>query len=357
MEIRVGLLGFGFMGHNHANRLQALEKEGKLKFVAVCDTNAQQLADAPEGLKVYHNMDELFSDRDINTVIIAIPNHLHKEAVIKAAEAELNILCEKPVAMNVGELDEMLDAVERNKVKFTVHQQRRWDKDFRTAKQVYDEKTLGNVYTIQSKLYGFNGNMHDWHIYPEYGGGMLFDWGVHLIDQMLWMVNAPIASVFADVRNVINQNVDDYFKIILKFKNGVTGEIELGTYFLNDKENWFEHHWYIAGDKGTYRADGFTPDGRICRTTRLLTNVPGKITMTAAGPTRSFGPPAEGLLVTEDVDTVETDHGMFFDNFIRALQGKEEFVVTKSQVKRVLSLMEAIRESAKTNQSIAFEEE
>ena len=125
MEIRVGLLGFGFMGHNHANRLQALEKEGKLKFVAVCDTNAQQLADAPEGLKVYHNMDELFSDRDINTVIIAIPNHLHKEAVIKAAEAELNILCEKPVAMNVGELDEMLDAVERNKVKFTVHQQRR----------------------------------------------------------------------------------------------------------------------------------------------------------------------------------------------------------------------------------------
>ena len=80
--------------------------------------------------------------------------------------------------------------------------------------------------------------MHDWHIYPEMGGGMLYDWGVHLIDQMLDMVKSKIVSLYADVQNVINENVDDYFKIIMKFENGVTAEIELGTYYLTPKRGW-----------------------------------------------------------------------------------------------------------------------
>ena len=52
----------------------------------------------------------------------------------------------------------------------------------------------GTFYTIKSALYGFNGNMHDWHIYPEFGGGMLYDWGVHLIDQMLWMIPGKLKN-------------------------------------------------------------------------------------------------------------------------------------------------------------------
>ena len=65
---------------------------------------------------------------------------------------------------------------------------------------------------------------------------MLYDWGVHLLDQMLWMMpGAKIKQVFADVRNVINLEVDDYFKIILRMDNGITAEVELGTYLLTDK--------------------------------------------------------------------------------------------------------------------------
>ena len=117
-----------------------------------------------------------------------------------------------------------------------MHHQRRFDKDFRTMKEVYDQRSLGKVYTIQSKLYGFNGNMHDWHVFKEFGGGMLYDWGVHLLDQLLFMVEGKIKSVYADIRNVINGEVDDYFKILLKFENGVMCELELGTYFLADKK-------------------------------------------------------------------------------------------------------------------------
>jgi scyllo-inositol 2-dehydrogenase (NADP+) len=352
MKIKFGIIGYGFMGHVHVEKLLKIKE---VEVIAVCDINPEKLLDAPESIKKYTDMDILLKDKEINTVLVVVPNHIHLEAVTKAARAGKHILCEKPVAMSVKELDEMMKVVEECGVNFTVHHQRRWDWDFCTAKEVYDNKSLGEIYTIQSKLFGFNGNMHDWHICTEFGGGMLFDWGVHLIDQMLFMVDSKVKTVFADVRNVVNEEVDDYFKILLKFENGITGEIELGTYFLADKEKWFERHWFIGGNKGSMYSDGFAPEGKIVRTTKLLTNVPGKTTMTASGPTRSFGPPSPGLIVTEDLPKVDTDQVMYYYNFIEAMKGEEEFVVKIPEVRRVLALMEAIRVSAATGKSVDFE--
>jgi predicted dehydrogenase len=206
------------------------------------------------------------------------------------------------------------------------------------------------MYVIKSQLYGFNGNMHDWHIYPEMGGGMLYDWGVHLIDQILYMVPGKITSVYADLRNVINENVDDYFNILIKFDCGVTAEIELGTYYLTPKRAWF-----IGGNKGSAMIDGFGGEGKIVRTSKLLENVPNKITMTAAGPTRSFGPPAPGLLTEEPLPEVNVSHKCYWEHFMKAFNGEEEIIVKPAQVRRVLCLMDAVRESAKTGKAIEFE--
>lgn len=181
------------------------------------------------------------------------------------------------------------------------------------------------------------------------------DWGVHLIDQMLWMVDSKIKTVYADLRNVINEKVDDYFKIIIKFENNMIGEIELGTYFLGSKEKWFEKHWFIGGNKGSMYLDGFEPVGKIVRTSQLLENVAGKTTMTAAGPTRSFGPPPEGRIIVEDLPEVNVKHSMYFENFIKAINGEEEFIVQVEEVRRVLRFMEAVRESAKTGRTVDFE--
>lgn len=353
MKVNFGIIGFGFMGHIHEKTLHLLETT---KVIAICDVEEEKMKDAiTEEVIKTTSADELLKIKDINTVIISVNNHFHKEVVFKAAKAGKNIICEKPAAMTVEEFDEMVCEVKKQGVLFTVHQQRRFDEDFRTAKQIYDEKTLGNVYTIQSTLYGINGNMHDWHVYKKYGGGMLYDWGVHLIDQMLYMVDSKIKTIFADLRNVINEEVDDYFKIWFKFENGITGEIELGTYFLADKPKWFERHWFIGGDKGTMYSDGFEPEGKIARTTRLLKNVPGKTTMSASGPTRSFGPPPEGVLITEDLPKVNFEHVMFFGNYLNALAGKEELLVKIPEVRRVLAVMEAVRESAATGKSVDFE--
>ena len=355
MAINIGIIGHGFMGHEHETMLTQMEG---IKVVGISDIDKEQLNDVKEGIKRYNSNEELFADPEVQVVIIAANNNQHHDLVCQAARAGKDIICEKPVAMSIEELDDMVKVTGECGVKFTVHHQRRFDPDFRTMKNVYDSKTLGDVYMMKSSLYGFNGNMHDWHVYVSEGGGMLYDWGVHLIDQRLFMMpDAKVKTVFADVRNVINFEVDDYFKILLRFDNGVTGEIGLGTYMLSDKldEKWFERHWIMGGNKGTAYVDGFNPQGKIVRTTHLLQNVGGKRTMTAAGPTRSFGPPAPGILVTEELEKAQTGHRDYFENYKRAYAGEEDFLVKIPETRRVLRLMDAIRESAKTGKSVDFE--
>lgn len=352
MSIKFGIIGHGFMGHEHETMLTQMEG---IEVVGICDINPEQLKDVKEGIIRYNTADELLRNPDIQVVLIVANNNQHLELVTKSAKAHKDIICEKPVAMTVAELDQMVQTAAENHVKFTVHQQRRYDPDFRTVKEVYDQKSLGDVYTIKSQLYGFNGNMHDWHVFISEGGGMLFDWGVHLIDQLLWMIDAKVTSVFATVKNVINEEVDDFFNIQLVFDNGITAEIELGTYYLKDQPKWFERHWFMGGNKGSVYVDGFRPDGKIVRTAGLLTNVSGQRTMTAAGPTRSFGNPREGLIITEELPEVHTCHQNYFEQFMKAYEGKEDFFVKIPEVRRVLRLMEAIRESARTKKSIDFE--
>ena len=191
-KIKLGIVGFGFMGHCDADMMATFDD---IDLVAVADTNPEQLKDAPEGVETYANIDEMLANADINVVMVSTPNPSHPEMVKKAAAAKKHVICEKPAAMSFAEYDEMVAACEENGVIFTVHQQRRWDKDYRIMKEVYDKSMVGDMYIIKSQLYGVNGNMHDWHIYPEMGGGMLYDWGVHLIDQMLDMVTAFISFV------------------------------------------------------------------------------------------------------------------------------------------------------------------
>ena len=347
-KIKLGIVGFGFMGHCDADMMTNFDD---IELVAVADTNPEQLKDAPEGVETYPNIDEMLEKADFNVLMVSTPNPSHPEMVIKGAKAGKNIICEKPAAMSIEAFDEMVAACKEAGVLFTVHQQRRWDTDYRIMKEVFDQKLVGDMYIIKSQLYGFNGNMHDWHVYPEMGGGMMYDWGVHLIDQILYMVPGKITSVYADLRNVINEKVDDYFNILLKFDSGVTAEIELGTYYLTPKRAWF-----IGGNKGSAIIDGFGGEGKIVRTSKLLENVPNKITMTAAGPTRSFGPPEPGRLTEEPLPAVNVSHKNYWEHFIKAFDGEEEIIVKPEQVRRVLCLMDAVRESARTGKAIAFEE-
>ena len=351
-EIKIGILGYGFMGHEHMNLLRKIPE---ISVTAICDIVPSQMDDAPEGITKYTEMDDLINDPSVNTVLIVVPNPLHKEAAIKAARAGKNIICEKPAALTVADFEEMVAEAEKAGVRFTVHQQRRHDRDYLPMKAVLNEGLVGKPYLVRSMMYGVNGNMHDWHIYPEMGGGMLYDWGIHLIDQILNMTGEKVLSVYADIKKVINKDVDDYFLLVFKFESGMTAEIELGTYFLTPKRGWL-----VLGDTGTAILDidfvnGMKETRKIVRTKHLLENVPGKITMTSAGPTRSFGPPEPGLLYEEPLPEVPGDELDWFKGYVKAIEDGTEFEITIPQVRRDLKIMDAFRESAKTGKAVEFE--
>ncbi|MDD3486659.1 MAG: Gfo/Idh/MocA family oxidoreductase, partial [Atopobiaceae bacterium] len=254
MDIKLGIIGYGGMGKWHAENAP---RAGVI-ITAACDINEERRHEATEaGIKVYETADELLADPEVNTVILTVPNYLHCPMCLKAAAAGKNVITEKPAAMSVAELDEMSAACEKAGVFFTSHQNRRWDKDMLIVKKAYDEHLLGNIFTIESKLHSGNGYMHEWHLYKKYGGGMIYDWGVHLIDQILFMMpDAKITSLYADIKNVLHEEVDDYFKILLKMDNGVTAHIELSTYILK-----YQPRWLVGGDKGTMVIDNFACDG------------------------------------------------------------------------------------------------
>ena len=348
MKIKLGVIGFGGMGKWHA---QNAPRAG-VEIIAVCDIDDVKRKEAVKmGYKLYNTADELLTDPKINTVVLTVPNHLHKEMCLKAARAGKNVITEKPAALNVAELDEMEQACKEAGVFFTAHQNRRWDRDMLTVKKAFDDGMLGNPFTIESKLHSGNGYMHEWHLYKKYGGGMIYDWGVHLIDQILFMMpKAKIKSIYADIKNVLHEEVDDYFKIIMKMDNGVTAHIELSTYILE-----YQPRWLAAGDKGTMIVKTFGCDGSIYRTGKMLEKLPPQITETEAGPTRQFAPVPPGGIVTEPLPEIRTDWTDFYRNVADVLNGEAESIIKIPEVRRVLSVMEAAWKSAETGEAILFE--
>lgn len=348
MKIKLGVIGYGGMGKWHA----ANAPRAGVEIAAVCDIDGEKVKAGKEnGFVAYSSADELLADENVNTVILTVPNHLHKEMCIKAAKAGKHVITEKPAAMTVAELNEMEAACKEAGVFFTSHQNRRWDKDMLIIKKAYEENMLGKIFTIESKLHSGNGYMHEWHLYKKYGGGMIYDWGVHLIDQILFMMpNAKIKSIYADIKNVLHDEVDDYFKIIMKMDNGITVHLELSTYMLK-----YAPRWVAAGDKGTMVVNTFGCDGAIYRTGQLLEKLPAQITETVAGPTRQFAPVPPGGIVEEALPVIESDWVDFYSNVSDVLNGRAESKIKISEVRRVLAVMEAARESAETGKAIEFE--
>jgi scyllo-inositol 2-dehydrogenase (NADP+) len=348
MKIRLGIIGYGGMGKWHAENAP----RAGVEIAAVCDILEERRKESEEkGIKTYKTAEELLKDPEVNTVILTVPNYLHREMCLKAAAAGKNVITEKPAAMDVKELDEMDAACKKAGVFFTSHQNRRWDRDMLIVKKAYDEGLLGKIFSIESKLHSGNGYMHEWHIYKKYGGGMMYDWGVHLIDQILFMMpDAKVKSIYADIKNILHEEVDDYFKIIMKLDNGVTAHIELSTYILK-----YQPRWLAAGDKGTMIVNSFGCDGNIYRTGKMLEKLPPQITETEAGPTRQFAPVPPGGIITEPLPEIKTDWVDFYRNVEGVLNGREESKIKIPEVRRVLSVMEAAKESSESGKAILFE--
>ncbi|MBQ7330444.1 MAG: Gfo/Idh/MocA family oxidoreductase [Oscillospiraceae bacterium] len=340
----IAIIGFGGMGAWHGKTISAIEE---LSLRGTYDIKPERCAAAEErGIHAYESLEALLADPAVDIVTVAIPNHLHRDVCIRAMEAGKHVVCEKPVTLSSQDLQAMIDASKRNGVLFTVHQNRRWDEDFQTLRYIYDQHTLGRVFRIESRVHGSRGIPSDWRNQKEFGGGMVMDWGVHLLDQILHMIHNPLVSVYATLSYVTNENCDDGFTATLKFEGDLTVVVEVGT------SNFISlPRWYMLGENGSAIIQNFAQEGKIVMVSDWE-NRDAVPVVTAAGLTKTMAPRTSETIKKYPLPVQTADVKDFYRNVVKAIRGEEPQLVTHAQVMRVMKLMEAIFESARENKVI-----
>ncbi len=335
-------IGFGGMAGHHCTQLQKCNTKMRIKGVYDID-EARQKAAEERGLYAYSSREELLSDPEVDIVLVAVPNDLHKDFSIEALRHGKHVICEKPVTMSSEELLEIMEVAKETGKIFTIDQNRRTNKDFVLMRRKVEEGLIGEPYVFESRVEGSRGIPGGWRESKPQGGGMMYDWGVHLIDQMMYMLDEKVTNVFCKMYSVHYPEVDDNFRLTMTFESGKTAHIEVST------NNFITHpRWYVLGTDGTLQIDDWGCDGRIVRVKEKQDSWAQEIVMTKAGPTKTMAPrdplTTETIALSEPLDVVDNLDPVY-EQLVAAIEGAE-LKIKPEQALRVVKVMEAAFESA-----------
>lgn len=272
-EIGVGMLGYAFMGKAHTNAFIKMPiffypPPARPKLVAIFGRTESKVKEAAirYGYKKYYtDWRELVKDPEVEVVDNGLPNNVHKDPCVMAAELGKHVICEKPLARNAKEAEEMYRAVEKAGVKHMVAFNYRFVPAIRLAKQLIDEGYIGKILQYRAVY------LQEWIMDPNFplvwrlrkeiaGSGALGDLGAHILDLARFLVGeidsvSGLMKTFIDERPLPEDpskkgkvDVDDAFIALLKFSNGAIGSVEASR-FCAGRKNY--ERVEIHGTEGT----------------------------------------------------------------------------------------------------------
>ena len=344
MKKKLAIVGYGGQGAWHANH--AL-KSDVVELAGIFDIAEKRMNAAHDlGIRTYSSLEDILADEAVDIVLCATPNDVHKDIVVDSLLAGKNVICEKPVALSVADYDEMVAAAEKSGKLFTVHQNRRWDVDFLAMKSIVNSGEIGETINIESRIHGSRGIPSDWRCHKPYGGGMVLDWGVHLIDQMLQLIPERVVKVYCELTNITTDEVDDGFNLHLTFESGKRATVEVGTYNFIAMPRF-----YMQCKKGTALIEDWQ---KKCRIAKLKAWCEKEVlpVQTAAGITKTMAPRDELTLDSYEIERPTSDVHDFYRNYVRAIDGTEPALIRLDEVRRVLLVMEACFKSGETGEAI-----
>ena len=347
MKKSFAIIGYGGQGGWHADRLLSSDVAVLAGIYDIRESRCE--AARQKGIRVYASTEELLSDPSVDGVVVATPNDCHQSLVIRALEAGKHVICEKPVEMSVAAFDDMVAAAQRSGKLFTVHQNRRWDVDFLAMKQIAHSGEIGELLRIESRIHGSRGIPSDWRCTKARGGGMILDWGVHLIDQILQIISAPVSRVYCENTHITNDEVDDGFRLSLTFADGKTAYVEVGTYHFIAMPRF-----YMQCRQGSALITDWRQQAQVARMTAWNEKDVLPV-QTAAGITKTMAPRDELTLDTYQVERPASDVHDFYRNVCGAIDGTQQPLITLLQVRRVLQVMEAAFASDACGQAVTVE--
>ena len=360
-KLRAGVIGLG-MGWNH---LVGYMNHPDVEVVAVADRREDRFARLEAEYKgqygnFYKEGIDLIKNEKLDILSVAVPNNQHKDLTIAGLEAGANVLCEKPMAMNTAEAEEMLEASKRCNRKLGIDFSFRFTPQSRAMKNFVDSGAMGEIYYARSVWmrrsgipglaaddFGTSskagGAMGSWFFdKTQSGGGPLIDLGVHRLDLVLWLMGYPepayvMGSTYAKFgperaeKRGLEYTVEDLACAMIKFKNGATLELD-AAWASNIKE-------------------------RELQTTRLVGTKCGMLQKNLN----------EGY--TYEVEFFRTENGAPIDSrlhdpapaapsayqlFVEAVRDNTDFLVQPEEAVTVMRLLDAIYESAKTGKPVAM---
>ncbi len=218
--IKVGIVGVGAMGINHARVLYELSQQGIVELVGVADINYERALVVAKrfNISAYNNHRELMSR--VDAAIIAVPTKVHKEITVEFIKAGIHVLIEKPIADTIENAKEIIKVAEKASVVVAIGHIERFNPAVVKLKEIIDKGLLGEVITMTARRVGpFVSRVSDVSI--------LVDLAVHDIDVMRYLVNSNVIKVYARGRKIRGDSLaEDYGLVVLTFENNADGLVE-----------------------------------------------------------------------------------------------------------------------------------
>jgi UDP-N-acetyl-2-amino-2-deoxyglucuronate dehydrogenase len=256
-KIRIAVVGCGRVSKNHFKSIE-MHKED-LELIAVCD-NKPDLLDAVSGelgVPGFNNMDNMLREMDLDLVSICTPSGVHPQQVIKAAQAGVHVVTEKPMATRWKDALEMVRACDEARVRLFVVKQNRRNTTLQLLKRAVQEKRFGRIYMVSLNVFWTRPQEYYdsavWRGTWELDGGAFMNQASHYVDLLEWLIG-PIADIQAMTGTLERDiEVEDTGVMNVRWRNGALGSMSVTM--LTYPEN-YEGSITILGEKGTVRVGG-----------------------------------------------------------------------------------------------------
>jgi len=277
-RINIGVIGCGYIAQTA--HLSNLLKIPEARLIAVADISEEKLAQVKRRFAIkefYKDYNRILKNPNIDAVLICTPTHLHAKIAIEAAEAKKHVFCEKPMARTSKEAQEMIKAARENDVKLMIghflrflpnHElAKRYIRDGRIGKPTYVEahSEVPGPYSLPRTHFFFK---------KELGGGIILDYGVHLVDLVYWLMDSRILSVGAFIHTFMNLEVENEASLIIRLENNLIGSIKM---FWVTWKSWepIERYIKVLGTEGKIISELTGPSLMIYREGTLLSRILG----------------------------------------------------------------------------------
>ena len=222
--LRVGLLAYGAIGHEHNQAVAATEG---LTLTAVCDTNPERIAAAQElapAIAAFGDATLMLDSGLIDIVVISTPPNSHYSWAKEALQRGIHVVLEKPMALTAAECDELIALAAEKDLTLVVYQNRRFDRDFVTMRRLIESGAIGEPFAYESFVGGYSRPCDYWHSMSDVSGGAIFDWGSHYLDQIMNLFPQKVAHVSGvnHKRHWHHVTNADHAEVRLTFDNGTT---------------------------------------------------------------------------------------------------------------------------------------